>query len=119
MFSLESSSLFSLTLTLFFPSSSWDKQLPIPSLSFPSTSDSVFSLCLEHSFLITRYAVTAHMPFWPLMDLFSINKFLSLTEANDVLQIELGLTNDVSNFCSKKYKFPVDKISFPDAFSHL
>lgn len=50
------------------------------------------------------------------MDLFSINTFLSLTKANDVLQTELSLTNDISNFCSSEYKFPEDKNTTPRLF---
>lgn len=62
------------------------------------------SLCLELLFLITSYH--AHMPLWPIMDLFTTDKFRRLGEANALLQTELNLTTDTSNLCSSKYKFP-------------
>lgn len=75
-----------------------------------------FLPAFELSFLITRYAIHAHMPLWPLMDLFSINKFLSLTKANAVLQTKLILTTNTCNFCWSRYKIPEGKISSPITF---
>ena len=90
---------FSLSLSFsFFPLAETDgcssspSPLPLNAAS-PLPPSCAFSRRPELSFLITRYAIRAHMPFCPLMDLFSINKFLSLAETNAVLQTKLNLNN--------------------------
>lgn len=71
-------SLFSVSLTVnrFL---SWVRQTTthplLPSDASAFNPSSTFSLCLEPSILITRYDIHAHMPLWPRVDLFSINKF--------------------------------------------
>ncbi len=114
---------FSLSLSLFFFSSPlaetecYSSSLsPLPLILVCSLHRPHFLTDFELSFLITRYTIHAHMPLWPLMDLFSINKFVSLTEANAVLQTEIILTANTSNFCWSRYKFPEGKISSPITF---